>query len=244
MDKLWRVLFSPRSVFDELRDDLQVALPIFTLLSFTFIATTLLLVLHPLALPTAEELDEYRNQLLLLEVEPDREYASARRKELREQLYGPDDSMVDRVPKARIEPRPIHLVEQPLGLLAFLLVHGTSFWVLGKMMKSDLRWNQWFGLVCWSELPLIVVLVLDVVLLAMGTNSRLLFSYSFGSAYIAATTEAIWAAWTFVILVQGLRSWTAKGLGACIGWVLASYLQIILPMVLILIAIASVVSLV
>lgn len=242
VDKLWRVLYSPRRVFYELRDDLQVALPILALFGATFITSILLLILHPLASPTTQEIDEYRNQLLQLVDEPDQEYAIARRKELREQFFGPDDSTVDRAPHARIVPRPINLVAQPLGLLALLLLHGTSFWILGKMMKSDLRWNQWFGLVCWSDLPVVVLLALDVVLVAMGSNSRLLFFYSFGNAYIAVTTEAIWAAWSFVILVQGLRSWTAKGLGACIGWVLASYLQIIVPLVVIMIAIASVVS--
>lgn len=244
VDKLWRVLYSPRSVFDELRDDLQVALPILALFGATFITSILLLILHPLASPTTQEIDEYRNQLLQLEDEPDQEYAIARRKELREQFFGPDDSTVDRAPNARIVPRPINLVAQPLGLLVLLLLHGTSFWILGKMMKSDLRWNQWFGLVCWSHLPVVAVLALDAVLLAMGSDSRLLFSFSFGNAHIAATTGVIWGSWSFVIAVQALRSWTAKGLGACIGWVLASYLQILVPMAGVASAIKSVVSVV
>ncbi|MCY4142642.1 MAG: YIP1 family protein [Gammaproteobacteria bacterium] len=235
MDKLWRILYSPRRVYDELSKDVQDKLPLVTILGAVAISALAIAFLAPHPNPTAGEIENYRKQMILLEHEADREYAEKRRQELREETYGPQD-----VPAGtRISANPWAPITWPLGYLAFAVWAGTCFFLIGRLKRSDLAWNQWFGFWLWSHVPHVFSVSLDVVFAAMGQNRPLLFEFSNQGWSFFSTTTAIFALWSFVLQIQGMRSWTSKRIGTCIGLVLLANLLIAVSVLLVLFVFAA-----
>lgn len=238
MDKLWRILYSPRRVYDELIKDVQVRLPLVTILGAVAIFAIAIAFLAPHPRPTAEEIENYRKQMILLEHESDREYAEKRRQELREETYGPQDILLG----TRISANPWAPVTWPLGYLVFVAWMGTCFFFVCRGTGSQLSWNQWFGFCVWSELPIVFSSALDVVFAAMGQNRPLLFETSVQGWYFYATTIAIFTLWSIFLQVQGLRSWISKGIGVCIGLVLLVHLMSVVPLLLVLFVFLSLIG--
>lgn len=210
MDKLWRIFYDPRRVFDELRENQQIRLPIVTILSAVAFSTLVIAILSPP--PTSEELDEYRNQLLLLEDEPDRVLAQSRKDDLYEELYGPRDLP----PGVRLAAT---FWDVPITVLSYLLLFafaGSAFWIATKFVKSEFPWKEWFAFAAWISLPLVFIAILDVVLAAIDRD-RPYIQIDFGEWYIGTNYWAIGIVLSMIIAVAGLRSWTSKGLGTCIG---------------------------
>ena len=232
LDKLWRILYSPRRVYDELSKDVQVRVPLVTILGAIAIFAIAIAILAPHPRPTAEEVENYRKQMILLEHESDFEYAENRRQELREETYGPQDI----VPGTQISANPWAPVTWPLGFLVLATWMGMCFFLVGKSIGSQLSWSQWFGFCVWSELPIIISSALDVVFAAMGQNRPLLFETSGQDWQFWVTTTAILGLWSLFIQTQGLRSWTSKNLGVCIGLALLANLMIVGPLLLVLFA--------
>lgn len=210
MDKLWRIFYDPRRVFDELRENQQIWLPIVTILGAAAISTLVIAILSPP--PTSGELDEYRKQMLLLEVEPDRELAQNRKDELYEELYGPRDLPPGVRLAATFWDIPLLV---PSFLLLFVFV-GSAFWIATKNVNSEILWKEWFGFATWINLPLVLIAILDVVLAAIGRD-RPYISIDIGVMSFWTTYSSIGIVLSMVIAVAGLRSWTSKGLGTCIG---------------------------
>ena len=210
MDKLWRIFYDPRKVFDELREDQQIRLPIVTILGAVAISTLAIAILSPP--PTSGELSEYRNQLLLLEDEPDRELAQSRKDELYEGLYGPRDLP----PGVRLAAT---FWDVPLAMLNYLLLFafvGSAFWIATKIVQSEILWKEWFGFATWINLPLVLIAILDVVLAAIDKD-RPYVSIDIGEMSFWTTYWSIGIVVSTIIAVAGLRSWTSKGPGTCIG---------------------------
>lgn len=232
MDKLWRILYSPRRVYDDLTKDVQVRIPLLTILGAVAIFAIAIAILAPHPRPTAEEVENYRKQMILLEHESDREYAEKRRQELREETYGPQDI----VPGTQISANPWAPVTWPLGFLVFAVWMGTCFFLVGRWTGSQLSWDHWFGFCVWSELPTVISSALDVVFAAMGQNRPLLFESSGQGWHFYLNPIVIFGLWSLFIQVQGLRSWTSKGLGVCIVRALLTNLMMIVPLLLVLFA--------
>ena len=135
MNKLWRIFYDPRKVFDELREDQQVGLPLVTLLAAVAISTLIVALLNPTPAPTPEELDEIRNELLLLADEPDRELVDKRVGELHEELFDPRDLPMGESLTATLWDVPTSIVASLLGLALV----ATSFWIVGQSIKSPIR---------------------------------------------------------------------------------------------------------
>lgn len=228
MDKLWRILYSPRRVYDELSKDVQDKLPLVTILGAVAISALAIAFLSPHPIPTAEEIENYRKQMILLEHEADLEYAEKRRQELRDETYGPQDIP----PGTRISASPWAPITWPLGYLVFAAWAGTCFYFMGRLTRSELAWNQWFGFVMWSQVPFVFAAALDVVFAAMGQN-RPLFELSYQNLSFFSTTTPIFGLWSIVLQVQGMRSWKSKGTGTCIGLVLLANLLIVVPLLLV-----------
>ena len=210
MDKLWRIFFEPRRVFDELRQNQQIKFPLVTILGAAAISTLVVALLSPP--PTSGELDEYRNQLLLLEAEPDRELAQIRKDELYEELYGPRDLP----PGVRLAAT---FWDVPISVLSYLLLFafvGSAFWIATIIVKSEILWKEWFAFAAWINLPLVLIAILDVVLAAFDRD-RPYIQIDIGEWYIGMNYWAIAIVLSMIIAVAGLRSWTSKGLGTCIG---------------------------
>ncbi|MXW53245.1 MAG: hypothetical protein F4X44_11970 [Gammaproteobacteria bacterium] len=234
-NKLLRILYTPRRVFEELREDQHTGLPVLTIIGIVAVTT---LVIAILTTPSYEEVEDYRKQAILLEEEPDREYARERRNELIEEVYGPQDlPMIARIGAS--------LTDVPASVLGCLLMFAfvaTSFWIVGRSIKSPILWRQWFGFASWIQLPVIPIVILDVILAASDRN-RILFSLNVGGSSVIATTLFIWHAWSFVIAVGGLRSWTTKGWGTCAGLTLFAFLLLVIPVFIFIAIVAAAVNL-
>ena len=212
IDKLWRIFYDSRKVFDELREDQQVGLPLVTLLAAVAISTLIVALLNPTPAPTPEELDEYRNELLLLADEPDREVAKKRKGELREKIFDPRNLPMGESLTATLWDVPAAIM---MCLLGLALV-ASSFWILGKSIRSEILWKQWFGFAAWVELPAVPIAILDVVFAASDID-RAHISFDFGTMDISVTYWAFWLFLSLIITVGGLRSWTSKGPLTCIA---------------------------
>ena len=234
-DKLFRILFTPRKIFDELREDQHTGLPVLTIIGIVAITS---LVVAILTTPTYEEVEEYRKQAVLLQEEPDREYAKKRSNELFEEVYGPQDLPMN----ARIGASLSDIPASVLGCLVMFVYVASIFWIVGRSIKSEILWRQWFGFAAWIQLPVVLTVILDVIL-AASDRTRILFSFNIGGSSVIATTLAIWHTWSFVIAVGGLRSWTAKGWGTCIGLTLFAFLLLVIPVFIAIAIVAAAVNL-
>ncbi|MXW07241.1 MAG: YIP1 family protein, partial [Gammaproteobacteria bacterium] len=212
MDKLWHILYSPRRVYDELSTDVQVRVPLVTILGTVAIFAIAIAFLAPHPRPSGEEILNFHKQLVLLEREPDRENWEKRRQELIEETYGPQDIVLG----TRISANPWAPVTWPLIFLVFVAWMGTCFYFVDRWTGSQLSWRQWFGFCVWSQLPYVVSSALDVVFAVMGQNRPLLFEIYAQGAHFYIVITAIFSLWSLVLQILGLRSWTAKGIGVCI----------------------------
>ena len=180
MDKLWRVLYSPRRVFDELRSDLQIMIPLVTVLVANAISWSIV----------------YSN--------------------------------------------PWWLVTWPLGYLVFIALLGAGFYVVGKICRTDHSWTQWIGFVLWMQVPLAITAILDVLLTVLFGESPTITLFTIGNTAFPVSTATMWWAWTYIISIHGLRSWTSKSRFACIGLALLPHLFLMLPWLLIFIYVTTV----
>lgn len=211
VDKLWRIFYDPRKVFDELRENQQFRLPLVTLLAAIGISTLVVALLNPT--PTFEDLDEIRNELLLLADEPDRELVDSRIGELRKKLISPRDLLpMGEKLTATLWDVPVSII----GCLLGITLAAWSFWLVGLSIKSSIRWKQWFGFAAWVELPAVPIALLDVVFAALDRD-RPHISFEFGTMDISVTYWALWLFFSLIIAVGGLRSWTSKGALICIA---------------------------
>ena len=103
-----------------------------------------------------------------------------------------------------------------IGCLLGLALVASSFWILGKSIRSEVLWKQWFGFAAWVELPAVPIAILDVVF-AASDRDRPHIAFEFGTMDISVTYWAFWLFMTLIITVGGLRSWTSKGALTCIA---------------------------
>ncbi len=239
MDKLWRILYSPRRVYDELSTNVQVGLPLMTILGVVAISTLAIAFLAPTPPLSSYDLDPQRMQLGLVANEANLEYAKSQRdREPREAIIdSPSIPAGIRVSAAPWEP-----LTQPLIYFLCFVWAGTCFLIVGRAAGSGFSWRQWFGFVWWAQIPLIFGAVADVTLAAFGLDRPIFPTISIGELAIYGTTTTIWFWWSFIIEVQGLKSWTSKGIGACIGLALLANLLIAIPIFLVLTVVSSIVS--
>lgn len=179
MQKLWRILYSPRSVFDELSSGLQIAVPLVTVLGIVAFSK---LVTHP---------------------------------------------------------NPFNLVLSPIGWALYMAVLGTGFLIVGKICKTKHTWVQWFGFAAWMQVPLVLVTALDVLLALLNFEPREIHLFTVGEGRVALDTSSISWIWSYIISIHGLRSWTSKNIGPCIGLALLPHVLLVLPFVLLFLGMVS-----
>lgn len=107
------------------------------------------------------------------------------------------------------------LIGGPIGLGIVLLILGTFYFVVGKIVQSDASWGDWFGFGCWVSIPVAVGAIANVVLMAVGglgmAESGLAILGWFGMNAAWAMAITIPALWTLYISINGLDSWLQKG---------------------------------
>ena len=179
MDKLWRILYSPRSVFDELNTNTQVAIPLIAVLGAVAIAG-----------------------------------------------YIQSNAWSQ-------------LITAPLGRFLGIALIGTGFFIVGKICKTNHSWSQWFDFSAWMHVPLILPIALETLLsvLAVELPQVTVYSYLRREEAHNIAIGIPWWLWPYVVSVFGLRSWTSKGTGVCIGLALVPYVVVMLPLVLIFVLI-------
>ncbi|MYC26331.1 MAG: hypothetical protein F4X56_10520 [Gammaproteobacteria bacterium] len=101
-----------------------------------------------------------------------------------------------------------------------LLLIGTYFYAIARWLRMDTRWEHWFGLSCWTNIPMIVV---PAVLLIVGT-------IALTRPVPKAVVFLLWIvfcftpiSWSVYITVQGLLSWTEKDRSFCVKIALIPY---------------------
>lgn len=106
------------------------------------------------------------------------------------------------------------LIGGPIAMVIGLLILGTFYFVVGKIVQSDAGWSEWFGFSCWVSVPVAVGSVLSVVLVAIGglewANGLAVLGW-FGMTAPWAAAITIPALWTLYITINGLDSWLQKG---------------------------------
>lgn len=118
------------------------------------------------------------------------------------------------------------------GMFEFVLIIflkltllGTYFYVVGRLMQMDTRWENWFGFACWTYLPMVIASVATPILLLFSLaniSSIVLLSFF---RYVLVILPVFWS---FCIAVQGLRSWTSNDTAFCVRVALVPYTVIIL----------------
>lgn len=179
MQNLWRILYSPQSVYDELSSGLQIVFPLVAVLGVVALSTLV------------------------------------------------------------TETNPFSILTAPLGWAIYMALLGTGFLIVGKICKSDHKWGQWFGFAAWAQVPLILVTALDVLLAVLNFEPGEIHLFSVGEGRVALDTYSISWIWSYIISIHGLRSWTSKNIGPCIGWALLPHVLLVLPFVLLFLGMVS-----
>ena len=110
-----------------------------------------------------------------------------------------------------------------------MVVIGTGFFIVGKICKSGQTWYQWFGFAAWMQVPLILITVLNVCLTLLNVETMAIHLFTISDWKFGIETSTIWWVWSYIISIQGLKSWTSKGTGACVGLALVPLALLILP---------------
>ncbi|MXZ45022.1 MAG: hypothetical protein F4Z01_08660 [Gammaproteobacteria bacterium] len=106
-----------------------------------------------------------------------------------------------------------------------LILLGTYFYAVGRFLKMDAKWENWFGFACWTYLPMVIVPVAKTiaVLLSLGSGTSNTLLFMLWCVFVLLPIF-----WSFCITVQGLRSWTDKKTSVCIGIASVPYVVIVL----------------
>lgn len=120
-------------------------------------------------------------------------------------------------------PEPIHQLSSAvsMGIRNFLtlIVIGTYFFVVARCFRLKILWEHWIGFTCWTLIPLALVhsAMSFLSMYGAGANSS--------SAIIAVAIlgTMLLILWTVCLSAQGLRIWTLKGWGFCLGFSVLPY---------------------
>lgn len=106
-----------------------------------------------------------------------------------------------------------------------LMLIGTYFYAIARWLGIDYRWEQWFGLACWTNIPIVVI---PTVGLIIGT-------FTLTQHPPHAVVFLLWCVfflppllWSVFISVEGLRSWTEKETPFCVRVALVPYVILLL----------------
>lgn len=109
--------------------------------------------------------------------------------------------------------------EYTLDLGLRLLLLATYFFVVARVLQVESKWGNWFGFVCWTQIPLI--------LLPGAKFVPWLWHTGFYSHITMLVCEIVFLVlplmWAFFISVRGMQSWTSRRSNLCVGLTLIPY---------------------
>lgn len=220
MNRYWRILVSPRSLFDEFRDGMPTLTPLVLVLlcGGIYVGVT--------AYYTEDEtykghLQDHASTQSELDVLP------------RETLEQMQRSIEDpqRIDEAR---RNASLVAPLIYAIAFsfgMLVLASYYWLAGLSFQAKIGWSKWFGFVCWAAIPTVygsIVTTSLIIFLGIEWKNALSPLTWIGWTQPWAVLFTIPLVWIVFISVQGLRSWGNKRVGTSVIVVLVPYLVYVL----------------
>lgn len=101
-----------------------------------------------------------------------------------------------------------------------LMLFGTYFYAIARWLRIDTRWEHWFGLSCWANIPMIVVpsvvLIIGTIAVTQPVPKLVVF-------FLWVVFCVIPILWSVYISVQGLLSWTEKESAFCVKVALVPY---------------------
>lgn len=203
MSKLWRVLFFPKQVFAELRDNTSATLPL-----------ALLVVCGSICIASIAFLDGTLTDLGTID-------AQQIQSDLGATTNGP----------ARVTDAIVGSALYVLGIVLGLLTLATYYWIGGKSFLVDIAWRRWFAFTCWSTVPIIYwSIATTAIVFLCGVDFKHGLSpltwLGVDQPWAALLNAAF--VWIVVISVQGIRSWGSHRVGTSTIIVLVPYVLYIL----------------
>lgn len=120
-------------------------------------------------------------------------------------------------------PEPIHQLSTAVSMgirniLTFIVI-GTYFFIVARCFRLKILWEHWIGFTCWTLVPLALVHS------AMSFLSMYQAGARSSSVIIAVALLCIilLILWTVCLSAQGLRIWTSRGWGFCLGFSVLPY---------------------
>lgn len=203
MSKLWRILFFPKQVFAELRDNASSVLPLGLLVTCGSIC------IASIALLDDTVYDE---------------------REINTQQFQSDlVATTDRTTRAAhaIVVSALYV----LGVVLSLLTLATYYWIGGKSFQVDIAWRRWFAFACWSAVPIIFWSIATTAIVFIGGvdfKHGLAPLTWLGVAQPWAALLNVALPWTVVISIHGIRSWGSQRVGTSTIIVLVPFVLYIL----------------
>ncbi|MXZ45020.1 MAG: hypothetical protein F4Z01_08650 [Gammaproteobacteria bacterium] len=106
-----------------------------------------------------------------------------------------------------------------------LVLFGTYFYAIARWLRIDTRWENWFGLSCWTNVPMILVPSAVLILATLGLAQQVPRFFMLLFWIVFCLTPIFWSLY---ITIEGLRSWTAKGTVFCLRVALVPYVLLLL----------------
>lgn len=204
MERLWKILISPKQEFDDMRenDDTSILLPLLTVLVVASVCSMIIVFMTP---------GEVYMQAMETQAETMDQAGQA---EVAQTIRDGMDNEPGLLTMARIAAAGGALIGTPIAIVIGLLILGTFYMIVGKIVGADETWGDWFGFSCWVSIPVAVGAILSVVLVAIGglgwaDGLAVLGWFGMNAPWAAAIT--IPSLWTLYLTVNGLDSWLSKG---------------------------------
>ena len=203
MSRIWRILFFPKQVFTELRENESSFIPLALLLTCGALCMALI--------AYVEGVEFNMSDLEHLQIETEQEAIA--------------------IGTTRATAAIVGLILFVFGIVGGLLTLATYYWVAGKSFQSENRWTHWFAFACWSAAPVIFWSISTgalVLLIGVEYKHGLAPLTWLGIDHPWAELLNVALLWTIFISVQGLRCWGSQRLSTSTIIVLVPYVLYIL----------------
>lgn len=218
--RLWKILISPRSQFEQFRDGIPIVLPLLCVLFSGAIYVGV----------TAYYTDGHTYKGHLQDHASIQEEIDILSEEILERLRQDTDESQG-ISKARRNTTFLAPVAYAITFSIGLALLASYYWLVSFSYEERIGWGRWFGFVCWASTPTIYGSVFSVVLIVL-----------FGIEWKNSVAPLTWIGWTqpwavlftiplvwiVFISIQGLRCWGSTRLGPSVIVVLVPYLVYVL----------------
>ena len=224
MERLWKVLISPREIFDQIREHPPFLVPLLCILMLGGVsAATVLFHADETTHAIVAQTWKLSGETISATLSGDEDLVAELAEEMKEfqdwvvegdNLHRADLDVTDEeIAQARFWSAVIALFTSAIGTMIVLLILGTYYWVVAKVLSIEIGWPKWFGFACWAGLPYGVGYVVQILLVSLGGEGA-------SNALAPLTWFGLntgWAAfldiplfWSVYLAIHGYQSWTSR----------------------------------